>query len=530
MEPSLAEIEDYKGDSNIAGGTAGAGADLNSPAPVQFDEGLKFLNEASMARGQYNKYLSDAYSQNLKDSITNLRSIDFSKAMTSDLPALREKYAALAKNVSDNFDVVRNPGTNPDVAGQLAQQEADLRGDIAQSTNHNMVNAYNKKFIADNPTFNTAENQGKIANFENTPMDQRKDYLLNTPVNFDLQKVAQAAAPYAIKTIQQEALSHDKNWINSTEGQQFSQDAYHKAALGILDNTIVNGQPLRDTYMKDYNLLPDEQKQALDPNSAFLAGIDALAPQTSLKTSFKANPFALNAQKANEDMAQEMQREKFQGEQDALNREMQIRFQKKGTIDPNEAGEAALKTLAISQSTGNIPSHTGQTLLADNSLITKTAVIPDPEDDKKKTTTSVKMPKQTYLYSRRDNEGTYRVFLRDNETGKLIEKQTSNDELLNNLSNQYGPNFAPQIGAAISTFSQQKFNKPIPDEQDLLNFYKLPPAKLSQATGLSTGTVIPPNNGSAAPKVATVNNDDDYKALAVGAQYMAPDGKIYIKK
>lgn len=32
------------------------------------------------------------------------------------------------------------------------------------------------------------------------------------------------------------------------------------------------------------------------------------------------------------------------------------------------------------------------------------------------------------------------------------------------------------------------------------------------------------------PKVATVSSDEDYKSLPKGAQYMAPDGKIYIKK
>lgn len=514
MEPTLNDITSIRGNADIAGGTAGSGAGLDSPAPVQFDQGLQFLNEASQARAGYNKYLADAYAQNLKDSLANLRSIDFSKAMASDLPALRQKYADLAKNISDNFDAVRNPGSNPEVAGQLAQQEADLRGAIEQSTNHNAINTYNKNFVAANPTFNTKENQDKIAGFEQAPMDQRKDFLLSTPNNFDLQKVAQLAAPYALKTIQKESLSHDGNWINSYEGQQFSKEAYHNAALAIKNNSIINGQSLNDAWNKDYNLLPDEYKQGMNSDQAFLAGIDALAPQTALKTSFTANPYGLNKQREGFDMTMENKREAFQANQSALDRAERDKFQKNGQVDPNTAAESKMRNMAIIESTGEIPANIAQPLFGDNALVTKSFTIPKDPDNKDagKTTTTAKVPKTSYTGGGIDPNGNIHLYFRDNLTGKALPaKVLSHNDFYNAMDGLYGQNFAPRIGGASTEFSQKNFKKPIPTAQDLLNHYQLPaitPDRTIQAQG------APAQNNSIPTGASGVGlTDDAYQNL-----------------
>lgn len=477
MEPTLSEIQSYKGDANIAGGTAGEGAGLAAPEPVQFDQGIQFLNEAASARAAYNKYLSDHYSTNLNNTLTNLRNIDFSKAMASDLPALRQKYAALASNVADNFDVIRNPASNLEKSSELTKQEADLRSDIAMSENHNAIGTYNKNFIAANPTFNTPTNQAKIANFQNKPMDERTDFLLDTPTNFDLTKVAQLAAPYALKAVEKEQLSHDGKWITTTEGQQFVQDAYHKAALAIKNNTIVNGQTLNDAYLKDYSLLPDHLKNGLSPDDAFLAGIDALAPQTSLKTTFKANPYGEESQRLAGQAAQQLRAQKFEADQNDKNRALQVKLLKKGEIDPNEAGEAKLRTLASAFTSGNLGDQLGQQVYGDNSKINKTVKVIGQNADGSPLieTNKIPVPLIQFKGSSIDDKGNLHIHRFDNATNQpLPDIVRSYNEAYSDFDKLYGDAYAPQIGSATATYSQKNFKKPTPTLEELRTHFNVP--------------------------------------------------------
>lgn len=478
-EPTLSDITSIRGDASIAGGTAGVGDGVGSPAPVEFDKGLQFLNEAAQARAGYNKYLTEQYQNNLTSSLNNLRSIDLSKAMSSDLPALRQQFAQLAKNVADNPGVIQNPGSNPEIDSQLKQQEAELRGAIAQSESHNAINDYNKKFLAANPTFNTKENQDKIAGFQNAPLDQRKDFLLTTPNNFDVNKLAQTAGAYATNQVSKQALSKDKNWILTQEGTEFAKDQYHKATLALLHNTVENGEPLYDKYMQDYNLLPADLKKNTSPDDYILGVVDSLAPTTSLKTSMKDNPFALQNDKQAFEASESAKQRTFEADQNAKNRDIQNKLLKKGEIDPQQAGEAKLRTLANTFTSGNMSDDLGQKVYGDNSKIIKSVRVFSPDGSTE--SSKIPVPLVQFTGSSIDPQGNLHIHRKDNSTNQdLPDIIRSYDQAYSDFDKLYGDTYAPQIGSATAAYSQKNFKKPTPTIEDLRQHFNVPNVVVNQ--------------------------------------------------
>ncbi len=481
-EPSLSEITSIKGDANIAGGSAGGGADMGATAPVQFDQGLQFLNEAADARQNYNKYLTEQYQKNLTDGLANLQNIDFSKALSSDLPALRQKYADLAKNVADNFDVIRNPGSDPAKASELAQQEADLRSSIQASTVHNGINSYNKKFITENPSFNTQENQDLINNFQSTPLDQRKDFLLKTPYDVNLESVAKTANEVAKQSTNKQFLSKDGKWINQDEAINYDQNKYNDAFIGTMKNTYKNGKSLYDQFVDHYNLMPaankvDANGNPITPEQYLQEQGNRLRLQGGINSTFKDNPYAIQNQKESFEASEAAKERAFRANQEALNRANQVKLLKHGEIDPNEAGEAKLRTLASAFTSGNLGEAQAQSIYGDNNKFQKELKVFGKNDDgtikieKDKIPVPLIQVKGTSI----DPQGNLHIHRVDNATNlDLPDIVRSYDQAYSDFDKIYGDSYAPQIGTATGRFSQQKFKAATPTLGQLQQYFSVP--------------------------------------------------------
>lgn len=381
--PSLSEITSIKGDGNIAGGSAGAGADAPAPIILPEDQGIKYLHQRAVTKAAVNKYQAEKYQQNIADYMKNLRSIDFSKAHSSDLNGLREDFAKLAGEVGDNFDVISNPYSNQEKFQQLAQQEAQLRGKIEQSSAHNALSAYNKEMIRSNPGWNTKENQELMAKFDAAPMDQRKDFLLKTPHSFNPVEYAQKyVAPFALQEIKKQ--SKDANWIYTQEGKEYAKGKFAEVFKQGLASTVVNGRPLMEDFDEGYDRLPAEIKKGQTKEQYMDKMIEALIPATSMSSTLSANPYGVQGQSQAFQASESAKSRAFQASQAAISRSWQANEAEKardfqlevaednGKPKPLNAGEAKARALALTFSpNSSLDEKSGQNIYGDNSKIKK---------------------------------------------------------------------------------------------------------------------------------------------------------------
>lgn len=507
-EPTLNDLTSIRGDAAIAGGSAGAGAATSTPAPVQFDQGLQFLNEASMARAAYNKYTDEQYQKNIADSMTNLRNIDFTKALPKDLPYLRQQFADLAKNVADNIQTIQNPASNQQKAAELTEQEAQLRGDIATSTAHNVLYTQNGNHLSTNPSWNTPQNQAIMSDFVNTPMDQRKNLMLQAPNDVNLEEIAKGVAPYAVQKVQNMAVGKDPNYLVSTEGQVASQDAYNSTLLSALKNTYTNGISNYQKFKNNYDLLPanlkvDGSGNSITPDQYIIAQAAPFMPKSFTATAIHANPVQMMYDKERFDRQTNAVDHAFTANQNAL-----TRADNNKNVDPDSAAELNMKTIATIFKTGNVPPAIGQILFGDNSIFNKPYLMNDPNDATKTIKGSVKLPAITYKESGIDANGNIHIYRHDNQTNKALPaKVISPTDLLNALNNSYGPIVGPKIAASMAKLNQQYFNKVNPTPDDLLTHYGYG-VDVRATTGYTGNTAPNVNFNSAQGTITTKQTTD----------------------
>ena len=525
MEPSLSEITSIKGDAAIAGGSAG-GAGID-PTVLPADESIKYLNQYAQAKAQYNKYKQDQYHENLNNYLTDLKNTDFSKVLAADLPGLRQKYADLANNVGKNFDVIRNPTNNPEKFAELTQQEAELRGLLAQSQSHNAINTFNKNMIAQNPGWNTVDNQKKILDFENTPLEQRNDYLLKTPVTFNpVEYMQRVVAPLAAQKIQQESISHDKNWINSQEGVTYSKDVVNRIFKTGLDNTVNNGRKLGDDFDEGYNSLPSNMRKGLSRDQYLNNMIDSLIPQSSLSNTIRANPVQSQIRSENFQAGEAAKTRNFEHSEGALNRNFQAsesalnrqeredQAEAAGKLNPIQAGETKARAIATTFSNGgSLDERSGQNVYGNNEKVKK-----DVYQEMPVGTDENSLPEKAIFYKAKNKDGEDVIHLKtgtqdaprisytgstfdaktgkitvhriDNLTGKPSDITRTEDDAQTDFNRIYGEARANEMGAASARFNKKVIGKENASLADYkVHFAKTPP---------TTGKDIAPKSGGLA--------------------------------
>jgi hypothetical protein len=199
---SLNEITGVKGDADLAYGTSGAGG---SDTVFQFSKGVEMMQRAAELKQQNDRWKYEQFQQNIKDGYKNFNELDVTGVMEADYPDITKDYTALAKDMSDNIGVIRNPAANPEVYSALKQKEATLRAKIAQSKADVKYRVDYKNFLDKNPDWAFGENATKYENFNKSKLGSRAYDLPTPPEVVDITKISKFAnenAQRAISTMQ----------------------------------------------------------------------------------------------------------------------------------------------------------------------------------------------------------------------------------------------------------------------------------------------------------------------------------------
>lgn len=369
--PGLAEIQSYQGNANA--GAAAGGANITE---VNTASSLPYLQAAATMTAQATKAEADLYNKRVEDALTNLNAIDTAGIMNSDYKDVGKSVAGLYKNYYDNFDKVRNPLKDLAKAGELKQNEAQVRAMIAQSKGQKAVLDTSRNFIKENPVWNTPENQKILDTFENTPVAERKLFNLVPPFVADIKSLADVANKVATKKTATSDQVMSGKYIRTQTGEYVDSDAFDQAILAQLNSDDKFGNGLRSGFEQQYNAMDPIERQKY-------AGFDDFLLRNA--RAYKNLP-QQNTNKLEEDrFAVQNDQQAFTAGQNALDRaetragrelQREIAGLKNTKVTPEQAG--ALKSQAM------------VTLFTDGSLGSSNALLQDIYGDNTKVEKTVK--------------------------------------------------------------------------------------------------------------------------------------------
>ncbi len=181
-EPSLSELSNMKVDPDL--GTAYPrvvwdSSQLNHTINGVFDNiNANARINAQRQQQQYSQFLND-----YKDFAKDVNNISKMETMPQDRPALKQKM----------IDVLGKIGKDPKsfysgLSG-IEQDLASLTSDATKSRSDYAFDKANRMFLDRQPSAMTDENKQTVEGFGEQPLEVRKPYLLNMPVDVDLNKV-----------------------------------------------------------------------------------------------------------------------------------------------------------------------------------------------------------------------------------------------------------------------------------------------------------------------------------------------------
>jgi hypothetical protein len=427
---SLGEILSARGDAAIAGGGGTSGVVL-----PQSNQALAYLMNLANTQAQANQYLLRQHNERLNDRLTNFDRINLEGLMSSDYAPLAAEYASLSRDLASNYDVIANPMRNQAKAQELRAREASLRARIAQSQQDRLVNEENRRFVQAHPEFNTPEFEQQYQSFLSTPLGQRTPYNVSAPFVYDPTTRAKAAADFAKQEYSKVQKSKDGRYQTEESGTKYLRDKYLEAWNAIGTQTDKYGRQIQQSTVNAWNKLTPDQKAAYDNDiekwdretAIVLSPLDQIKSQKVSEDQFAT----ISAQGA-ESRRTEAMRESFQAKQNELDRAVQwanvdARMNEigKGKINKKEAGvfknallyqafTGSNQPLTGSALTENIPNNVLQPIYGDNTKIK----VEDELGQKK-----VEAPRIQVIGNYVDSEGNLIISLRDNLTGRQVNKK-----------------------------------------------------------------------------------------------------------
>lgn len=225
------------------------------------------------AESQWTKYTTAL--QNFKDVFKEASDIAGLDVMQQDKPELQKGLAdVLGKITQDPKGALS--GNIVDIKKGLI----GLRGKANLSKQHNAWDQFNREYLVQNPDIDTPDNRKKIEDYGNTPIAERKTYLLDHPAAFDFNTFKTGILKQATTGVtndevggvklnlkgEQEFDVTGKGYIRTTTGNLTSKDTYNRLwDAGWETEHDQYGKPLKDIVTKQYNDLanknPDIKKQ-----------------------------------------------------------------------------------------------------------------------------------------------------------------------------------------------------------------------------------------------------------------------------
>lgn len=495
----ISEITNIQGDPRL-------GASI---LPLPKSNVAEYVLEAAKARDNANRYIAQQHEQRLKDVIDQVNKMDYSGALSSDIPAISNRMSGIFGDIANNYDAIINPSANIDKYTQLAGDLNGLQGQIDTSKAHNAIYNDNLRTLQLHPEWNTDENQQMMNNFVNTPIDQRKNFLLKQPTSFDPTVYGNATAALTKNKIDADHISKSGNYIINNQGEAYDPTQWVNTYKNLLTSTIHNNKSGIQELQGIYNQMPtdsDGNKISFDDfvNHTALSSL----PNGFHYTTIKANPVAEAQQRINE--------EYWAKKQDIAVEYAKMaqtdKALKANEIKPEEGAEAKNLALYNALKGNGLAPEFGQNIYGSDPLQAVTVKIGgDPifednpatgQKDYKGTSpvTTQKIPAKEFVSSAPDGHGglinTYKINALDPKTGqlqsKVVKENRSYGELTSDFNRIYGSKFVPAIASGSSTFNKAKMKVTNPAYEDLDKYFSNPNVGSTGTPKEVAPTNIPP--------------------------------------
>lgn len=351
-EPSLSEITNLKVDPELGTGNTGYVVDNRDLVRNIIQAGqFKAQNDWK----KYNLFLEDT-----KEKYKDAQEIAAMDVAPQDRDRLEKEMTGflndMATNPKDFFSSVGSAKGK-----ELQQRLIDWRKDATTSKNDNLWDKQNRKFLAENPDHDTPENRAKIEGFlTNQKLGGRQPYILDMPGTYDPNALAKELNTAVEQKVAQPGMTPDGKFTYTETGAKYNPDQYRKIASSIFD---LNQKGFQSTIGNLFSKLPaSEQVKYKDRQNPvkdwFLDFQDTFRkPDQVTKDDLKANPFALENEKAKVQFALEDLKNR-----NDTNREIKVAQIKIGLENAPKPEQTKFLLNLASSVVGNT---TGQTLTVD---------------------------------------------------------------------------------------------------------------------------------------------------------------------
>lgn len=544
-EPTLGEITGIQG--NAALGDAGTGVTDN--IIPQNSQELGYLSALMDAKQKAADFIAQQHQQNLQNTLNNFNNIDTSKILPNDYKEITGDYADLTHDLYNNMDIVQNPMKNPELFSQLMQRESELRGKIAQSQSHNVAYTENQKLMDTTPEFNTQQNIQGQKNFLSTPLSQRQIYQVQSPKIINLAALSKSISDGVTKQIASSTVGN--KYISNTTTNSVDPEQWRTVRNATLMGSNGVGGTWNDATLDAYNQLTPQVKQS-ETYDQFLDNLIPVPKSYVSSASTSANPYGLQSlSEANQIRLAGLNHTYTEEEQNNAEANAEklakIRGEIKVENDPSKQGQL-VNTLTASLFDSSNDADKSLSYVA-NGQTQHMNVLNIPEDQRSLfgyqayDPLGKKITITPDVLTRTPDGHIKAIFYMKNASGKL--------------TNSNGVEKSDQDGSGYGTIDKAHTQDFTPDNVRNILFNEIPAnqrekaqtAAISGAPSLNNPVVLkqylqnkqtPADNTPTSVTVKTetpnfmlpkqINSQTDYDALKSGDQYIAPDGKVYIKK
>jgi hypothetical protein len=499
---SINEITNVKGDGDLyAGSSAGNGAATVIPV----SNAAAYIQQAAAAHAQANKYVGELHEKRLNTVLDQMNDLDYKDAFAGDMNDIARNYAATMKDIGDNYGAITDPASDIQKYNEFRQRYASLKSQIAQSKAHNAILNENKKALLLHPELNTDENQQLINDFQQTPIDQRKDFLLKTPVSYDPTEAGKIASALTKQVSDKDVISKGGSYIVNTKGEYYDPEDFVNHYVNYSRNHIVNGKSDLDNLKTIYDRMPAEIKADKTFDEVVRENALANLPPSTKFVDIKPNQVNMEDKR----LSEQRWEAKLQNALGYARLAQEDKALRANEIKPEEGAEAKYLTLYNALSGKGLNYEFGQNIYGSDPTQDITVkvggdVARDANGDlipgSFTPVTTQKVPQKQFLSATSDGQGGLRIELRENKldskTGALVSHpvvQTVNyNQAASDFNRIYGNKFTTQIASGSSTFNKRKLNTTNPLITDLDKYYNNgTPATPTPATAPTAAGAVP---------------------------------------
>jgi len=219
------------------------------------------LNQSAQFNAQMKQQRYSQQLETLKGLYQDLGTIQAMPVMEQDRPVLQKKMGDILTEIADDPHAALGGPKFADIQkklGEVRSLSTQSKGDLLYSDTHD-------KMLETDPSLATEENKGKLGEFVNQPLGQRKKFVLSTPVKFDpeaamgkILQQKQVAIPFGNTTFE----GPHSEWIVKESGIKYGRDSALKLwDQGYETATDENNQPIKKWAAEQFQKIQRDPAQ-----------------------------------------------------------------------------------------------------------------------------------------------------------------------------------------------------------------------------------------------------------------------------